>query len=95
MDSSGGRPETDDYDLLTFGEVAARLTEVLAAEAAELEKLRSQPNPDQAAIRSVEQRIERLRAGAQRYSEEQRTNSAFLRRYGSLTATSDDRPQWR
>ncbi|MCV7087052.1 hypothetical protein H7H52_15125 [Mycolicibacter hiberniae] len=95
MDSSGGRPETDDYDLLTFGEVAARLTEVLAAETAELERLRRQPNPDQAAMRGIEQRIERLKAGAQRYSEEQRTNSAFVRRYGSLTASSDDRPPWR
>ncbi|WP_046318570.1 hypothetical protein [Mycobacterium sp. UM_Kg1] len=95
MDASGGRPDTDDYDLLTFGEVAARLSEVLAAEAAELERLRRQPNPDHAAIRGIEQRIEHLKAGAQRYSQEQRTNSAFLRRYGALSSSSDDRPPWR
>ncbi|OMC13096.1 hypothetical protein A5735_12940 [Mycolicibacter heraklionensis] len=94
MSSGEQRPETDDYDLLTFGEVAARLSEVLAAETAELEWLRREAHPDQDRIRGVQQRIERLRASQQRYSEEQRSNSAFTRRYGSPTKSSADSPQW-
>lgn len=95
MNAGEPRPETDDYDLLTFGEVAARLAEVLAAETAELELLCRETNPDQARIRGVEQRIERLRTSQQRYSEEQRTNNAFTRRYAALPAAQTDRPPWR
>jgi hypothetical protein len=35
------RPETDDYDLLTYGEVAARMSELLASESGALAALQT------------------------------------------------------
>lgn len=89
------RPESDDYDLLTFGEVAARLSEELSAETAELQRLRGEAHSDLDRIRRIEERIARLKIGADHYRQEQRTNDAFTRRFGSLRETSADRPQWR
>ncbi|BBY80333.1 hypothetical protein H7I53_21235 [Mycolicibacterium pulveris] len=90
------RPDTADYDLLTFGEVAARLSEELAAATAELDGLRQQASPDTDRIRRLEQRIELLKSSGDRYRQEQRTNESFNRRFGSLVdPPSDRRPQWR
>lgn len=90
------RPDTGDYDLLTFGEVAARLSEVLAAATAELDGLRKQSNPDAERIRRLEQRIELLKTSSDRYRQEQRTNESFRRRFGSPAGpTSSPPPQWR
>lgn len=88
------RPDTDDYDLLTFGEVAARLAEELAAEAQELERLRSELRPDPAAIARVELRIERLQVVAGRYRQQEHTKEAFRRRFGPLQRLSADQRSW-
>lgn len=83
MTSDDQRPDTDDYDLLTFGEVAARLAEELAAQYDELDRLRAMTPPDPNAIRRIEERIAVLKVGADRYRHEQGTNEAFQRRFGS------------
>lgn len=89
------RPESDDYDLLTFGEVAARLSEELSSEAAELERLRREAHSDPNLLRRLEERIALLKTAANRYRQEQQTNDAFSRRFGSLPETGGDRPVWR
>ena len=99
MTSDGQRPDTDDYDLLTFGEVAARLAEELAAQTAELEALRRQRASDPEQIHRLEQRIDRLKEGAARYRQEQHTSSVFARRFGAVLSappeSQSDRPPWR
>lgn len=92
-DDGGLRPDTDDYDLLTFGEVAARLTEELAAEKARLEDLRSEADADRAQIRLLEERIELLQASGERYRSEEQTNEAFTRRFRSAITTAGQRWQ--
>jgi hypothetical protein len=77
------RPESDDYDLLTFGEVAARLSELLAAERAELAQLRRTRRPDPARVRGLEERIAQLASSNTRYGDLARTNDVFTRRFGS------------
>ena len=52
-DPRGGRPDTDDYDLLTYGEASARLTALLAAEQERLAALLAQDNPDATVDRSA------------------------------------------
>ncbi|OBH44200.1 hypothetical protein [Mycobacterium mantenii] len=89
------RPESDDYDLLTFGEVAARLSEELSAETAELDRLRRETRSDPNLLRRHEERIALLKTVANRYREEQQTNDNFSRRFGSLRGAGGDRPQWR
>jgi hypothetical protein len=91
------RPDSDDYDLLTFGEVAARLAELLAAERDELTRLNEQDNPDEAAKALIEQRIESLKNQASRYRQKQQENDVFKRRFGAdLDAASaqQDKPHW-
>lgn len=99
MTSDRQRPDTDDYDLLTFGEVAARLSEELSAQIGELEELRLQPDSDPEEVRRMEQRIDGLKASAQRYRQQQRTSEIFARRFGAaLSSQADstaDRPPWR
>lgn len=90
------RPETEDYDLLTFGEVAARLSEEVAEASKELDRLRAEAAPDQERIRQVEERIALLKSSGDRYRQEQATNDSFKRRFGSVSdPTSSQRPQWR
>ena len=90
------RPESDDYDLLTFGEVAARLTEELAESTAQLARARAQTPPDAGEITRLDSRIALLRESGDRYRQEQRTNETFSRRFGSLTGPpTDQRPGWR
>jgi|GEM_PF-4426893 len=93
--TSGERPETDDYDLLTFGEVAARLSEELAEATAELDAMRSEASPDPERIRRIEQRIALLKFSGDRFRQEERTNESFARRFGSLSGPPcSQRPQW-
>lgn len=90
------RPETDDYDLLTFGEVAARLAEESAAAARELEQVRADTPENTDEIRRLEDRITMLRASADRYRQEQQTNESFTRRFGPLPdPSSGTTPEWR
>lgn len=82
------RPDTDDYDLLTFGEVAARIAEELTEQTAELERVRTSADSDPARILVLEQRIRVLQDGRDRYRQEQRTNAAFARRFVSVQEPS-------
>lgn len=77
------RAESDDYDLLTFGEVATRLSELLAAEKAELARLRRAKRLDPARVRGLEERIAQLASSSARYGDLARTNDVFTRRFGS------------
>jgi hypothetical protein len=89
VDGTMERPESDDYDLLTFGEVSARLSELVVAERAALTRMRSQPDPDEGEVRRLENRIELLTSSAQRYEEQQRTNEVFANRFGELRDTAE------
>lgn len=89
------RPDTDDYDLLTFGEVAARLSEELAQRTAELDQARSEPDPDPGRIQHLEERISLLRTSRDRYRQEQQTNESFMRRFGPISGSqAGPRPRW-
>ncbi|CAJ1587081.1 hypothetical protein [[Mycobacterium] wendilense] len=94
-ESPVARPETDDYDLLTFGEVAARLAEELADLTAELDRARQEPTPDARRIRALEERIALLTASGERYRREANTEEFFKRRFGGIDVSQDERPQWR
>lgn len=90
------RPETDDYDLLTFGEVAARLAEELAEATGQLARVRARTPSDTDEIARIEGRIALLRESGDRYRREQQTNESFTRRFGSLAGPpSEQRPRWR
>ncbi len=85
------RGEGDDYDLLTFDEVRARLAELLAAENDELARLRRQATPDPACVRRLEERIALLESSAARYRDMARSNDVFTRRFGpKVCATPPD-----
>ena len=84
------RPDSDDYDLLTFGEVAARLAEELASEQDALNQLLLQVHPDSRRIRLIEERIALLTASEARYREQAHTNTSYSRRFGT-TPTSPPR----
>ncbi len=91
------RAAGDDYDLLTFSEVVARLAELLAAERDELAQLRREGSPDPARVRRLEERIALLESSDARYRDLARTNEAFARRFGSngYAAPPDaDAPRW-
>ena len=77
-----GRPDTDDYDLLTYGEAAARLSELLATERDALEVLRQQADPDPAAVEGLRRRIALLEYHGARYRRQSLTAEAFIERFG-------------
>jgi hypothetical protein len=90
------REDTDDYDLLTFSEVAARLTEELAEATAELDGMRADAAPDTERIRRSEQRVALLQDSIQRYRQAQQRNGSFARWFGTHSdPPSDRRPKWR
>jgi hypothetical protein len=76
------RPEDEDYDLLTYGEVAARLSEVLAEERQRLDDLRAAVPSDPSAVAVQEARIAGLIAGRDRYAQQAATAETFMRRFG-------------
>lgn len=89
------RPDTDDYDLLTFGEVAARLSEELDAELKELQRIRSRAGVEPDTIRRLEERIDLLRSSGERYSREASAKDSFTKRFGSvLGQPGGPRPTW-
>jgi uncharacterized small protein (DUF1192 family) len=81
-DARAGRPDTDDYDLLTYGEASARLAELLAAEKDKLVALRQQADPDRALVDQLEQRIALLESSDARYRQQSLTAEAFTQRFG-------------
>jgi uncharacterized small protein (DUF1192 family) len=81
-DTRGERPDTDDYDLLTYGEASARLAELLAAEQDRLAALRQQADPDPTLVRQLEERIALLQSNDARYRQQALSAEAFTRRFG-------------
>jgi hypothetical protein len=81
-DPRAGRPESDDYDLLTYGEASARLTELLATERDNLAALTRQTHPDPARINQLEQRIALLESSRARYRQQSLSGEDFIRRFG-------------
>ena len=74
--------DEDDYDLLTYNEVAVRLSEVLAEEHERLEQLRSATPQNTAAIAAQAARIAELAAGRERYEKQRITAETFMKRFG-------------
>ncbi|MCV7380845.1 hypothetical protein BST11_12175 [Mycobacterium alsense] len=95
-DGTVERREGDDYDLLTFGEVRARLAELLAVEKDELARLVRQAGPDDARVRRLKERIALLESSDTRYRDLARTNEPFARRFGpnGLAPPDADAPRW-
>jgi hypothetical protein len=76
------RPEDDDYDLLTYGEVAARLSGVLADERQRLADLLADNASDGVAVAAQEARIAELLASRERYEHQAATAEMFMKRFG-------------
>jgi hypothetical protein len=76
------RDEDEDYDLLTYSEVVARISEVLAEEHRRLRQLREADPPDERAIAGQQARIDTLLAGRTRYEHQHETAEVFMRRFG-------------
>jgi uncharacterized small protein (DUF1192 family) len=77
-----GRPDTDDYDLLTYGEASARLTALLAAEQERLAALLAQDNPERRLIDQLETRIALLKSSDARYRRQSLSAEVFTERFG-------------
>jgi hypothetical protein len=86
-DQPAERPATeDDYDLLTYGEAAARLTDEIRKERAHLQELeeRMQVTDTDLAheIAAVQHRIDELKDAAERQTTQQREAQDFERFFG-------------
>jgi uncharacterized small protein (DUF1192 family) len=87
------RPDTDDYDLLTYGEASARLAELLNAERQRLSALRRDPNADPVAVVKLEQRIAMLQSSDERYRQQSASSQLFLQRFGLSGAAASAKPK--
>jgi len=75
------RPDTDDYDLLTYGEAAARLAEAVEQDRRRLAELEASGG-DSAQIASLRRRIELMIANDARYRQQSLSGAAFIRKFG-------------
>ena len=75
------RPDTDDYDLLTYGEVAVRITEVLKEEQDRLAEL-ERSGATEADTAVLRRRVADLDAGRTRYQQHAATSETFMQRFG-------------
>jgi hypothetical protein len=73
------RPEADDYDLLTYGEAAARLSEVIVEERSTLESLEQKSGDNAPDIAKSQQRLSLLIERQERLART-RANGEELRR---------------
>ena len=84
-DHPAERPGGDDYDLLTYGEAAARLTGEIRAERRRLGELEEQARRGTdvgADIAAARQRIDDLTGAARRQARQQREARDFTRFFG-------------
>jgi hypothetical protein len=82
----------DDYDLLTYREVAARLSEEIVAESRRVTDLEASGG-DAKALEESERRLALLRASRQRYEQHAKTADVFMQRFGLRPRISEPRGQ--
>ena len=82
----------DDYDLLTYREVAARLSEEIVAESERITDLEASGG-DMKALEESKQRLALLRASKQRYEQHAKTADVFMQRFGLRPRISGPRGQ--
>jgi carboxylesterase type B len=82
----------DDYDLLTYQEVAARLSEEIVAESERITDLEASGG-DMKALEESKQRLALLRASKQRYEQHAKTADVFMQRFGLRPRISGPRGQ--
>ena len=82
----------DDYDLLTYREVAARLSEEIVAESRRVTDLEASGG-DAKALEESERRLALLRASGQRYEQHAKTADVFMQRFGLRPRISGPREQ--
>jgi hypothetical protein len=97
--TSGEQPELvrrdesqDDYDLLTYGEVAARLSEEIVAESQRIAELEASGG-DAKALEELKQRLALLQASKDRYEQHAKTADVFMQRFGLQPRLSAPRGQ--
>jgi hypothetical protein len=71
----------DDYDLLTYREVAARLSEEIVAESQRITDLEASGG-DPKALEESKRRLASLQAGKYRYEQHAKTADVFMQRFG-------------
>jgi hypothetical protein len=81
-DRSVERPDDDDYDLLTYGEAAARLAEEINAERHRLDELIARQDGPQREIDALCRRIQLLVDSDSRYRRNQQTADKFAKAFG-------------
>ena len=82
----------DDYDLLTYREVAARLSEEIVAESRRVTDLEASGG-DAKALEESKRRLALLRASRQRYEQHAKTADVFMQRFGLRPRISEPRGQ--
>jgi hypothetical protein len=84
------RPDDDDYDLLTYGEASARLTDLLNSERARLnDLLHADPTPDEATISAARSRIAQLEEAEDRYRGQAESADRFEAVFGIIPRLRD------
>jgi hypothetical protein len=71
----------DDYDLLTYREVAARLSEEIVAESQRITDLEASGG-DPKALEESKRRLASLQASKYRYEQHAKTADVFMQRFG-------------
>ena len=82
----------DDYDLLTYGEVGARLSEEIVAESRRIAELEASSG-DTKALEESKQRLALLQASKDRYEQHAKTADVFMQRFGLRPRLSGPRGQ--
>jgi hypothetical protein len=82
----------DDYDLLTYAEVAARLSEEMVAESRRIADL-EQSGSALSAVREARDRLALLEASKARYEQQAKTAEVFMRRFGLTPRRADSANQ--
>ena len=82
----------DDYDLLTYREVAARLSEEIVAESQRITDLEASSG-DTKALEESKQRLALLQASKNRYEQHAKTADVFMQRFGLQPRISGPRGQ--
>jgi hypothetical protein len=71
----------DDYDLLTYREVAARLSEEIVAESQRIAEFEAS-GADPKALEESKRRLASLQASTHRYEQHAKTADVFMQRFG-------------